>query len=219
MKSHLTIPDDLFNKTFWGAWRPLDLNEIQKWIDVVDYVHAHPVSRIRATLDVTEYMSDRLTQLLMHCLTYGRQYWDTSSFISDFRGAFWNYAFNIPLEHTYSRATWDLSMYAEDLQALLRPTQGLDPITSMWQLQTLGKFVLQDGIRNIKGFHEVIHIQSESGVFLPLVVPRTGLLDTIKQYLSGSHMPFHRKLAEYARFPDGTDQKDFYINLIEELVK
>lgn len=219
MKSHLTIPDDLFSKTFWGAWRPLDLNEIQKWIDVVDDEQSPPVSRIRATLDVTEYMSYRLTQLLTCTHVCGLQYWDTSAFISDFRGAFWNYAFDIPLEHTYSCATWDVSMYSEDLQALLLSTQSLDPVTSMWQLKTLGKFVLQDGIRNVKGLHEVINIQSESGLSVPLVVPRTGLPYTIKQYLSGSHMPFHRKLAEYARAPDGTDQKDFYINLIEELVK
>ena len=219
MKSHLTISDDLFNKTFWGAWGSRDLNEIQKWIDVVDDDQSNPVSRIRATLDVSEFMSDKLTHLLLQSVIYGRQYWDTSAFISNFRGAFWNYAFDIPLENTYSCATWDLSMYSEDLQALLRPTQGLDPITSMWQLKTLGKFVLQDGIRNVKGLHEVINIQSESGLSVPLVVPRTGLPDTIKQHLSNSHMPFHRKLAEYARFPDGTDQKDFYINLIEELVK
>ena len=213
------ISDDQFNQTLKGVWGSRDLNEIQKWIDVVDYVHAHPVSRIRATLDVTEYMSYRLTHLLMHYLTYGRQYLDTSAFISDFRGAFWNYAFDIPLEHTYSCATWDVSMYSEDLQALLRPIQGSGPVTSMWQLKTLGKFVLQDGIRNVKGLHEVINIQSESGLSVPLVVPRTGYPDTIKQHLSNSHMPFHRKLAEYARAPDGTDQKDFYINLIEELVK
>lgn len=219
MKSRLTISDELFNQTFKGVWRSCDLNEIQKWIDVVDDEQSHPVSRIRATLDVTEYMSDKLTYLLMQSVVYGRQYWDTAAFISNFRGAFWNYAFEIPLEHTYSYATWDVSMYSEDLQALLRPTRGLDPVISMWQLQTLGKFVLQDGIRNVRGFHEVVRIQSESGVSVPLVVPRTGLPDTIKQYLSGSHIPFHRKLAEYARLPDGTEQKDFYINLIEELVK
>ena len=48
------ISDDLFNQTLKGVWRCCDLNEIQKWIDVVDDTHAHPVSKIRATLDVTE---------------------------------------------------------------------------------------------------------------------------------------------------------------------
>lgn len=219
MKSRPTISDELFNQTFKGVWGFRDLNEIQKWIDVVDDDQSRPVSRIRATLDVTEYMSYRLTQLLTRTSVYTSQYMDIVEFISDFRGAFWNYAFDMPLEQTYSRATWDLSMYKEDLQTLLRSTQDLDPITSMWQLLTLGKFVLQDGIRNVKGLHEVFHIHSESGLSVPLVVHRTVYPDTIKQYLSNSHVPFHRNLADYARLPDGTAQKDFYINLIDELVK
>ena len=218
MKSQ-PIPDELFRETFRGTWGSRDLNSIQSWIDVVDDVHAHPVSKIRATLDVTEHMVRRITPLLTRTVEYTEQYMDIVAFVSDFRGAFWHYAFGIPLELTYQYTSWDVESYEEDLQSLLRSAHGLEPIQSLWQLKTLRGFMRNEGIRAVNGFHEIIMVKSESGLSVPVVVPRTGYHEIIKRHLATSHVPCYNSVASYAVLPDNTPSKDFYTNLIEELCK